>query len=297
MIKLIPIKNDDKKIFHEIASNKKIKNKHCALCGEDKSACDTCCYGNRGKMFDIEAFVFKRYDLYLNYKNCLEKINQENVIDEETELLIRDSYKSSKVFASVKKRIQDNLPVAVKGKCPFCMISEPNTLEHYFPEAKYPEYIIFSPNLVPCCSQCNTNKGDIVTINGERQFLHFYFDEIPTEQYLYADIDMQDGIPVITFTIRLDESKMINRIIKNHYHRLKLIERYMVQCNSLISTLRSEFSFMLQSGQEADACINIVVCKINALRSTRGNNDWEACLLEACIKNRETFEQIVYSTI
>ena len=27
MIKLTPIKNDDKKIFHEIASNKKIKNK------------------------------------------------------------------------------------------------------------------------------------------------------------------------------------------------------------------------------------------------------------------------------
>ena len=100
-------------------------------------------------------------------------------------------------------------------------------------------YIIFAPNLVPCCSKCNTNKGDIVTINGERQFLHFYFDEIPTEQYLYADIDMQDGIPVITFTIRLDESKMINRIIKNHYHRLKLIERYMVHCNSLISTLRA----------------------------------------------------------
>ena len=47
MIKLTPIKNDDKKIFHEIASNKKIKNKHCALCREDKSACDTCCYGNR----------------------------------------------------------------------------------------------------------------------------------------------------------------------------------------------------------------------------------------------------------
>ena len=110
--------------------------------GEDKSACDTCCYGNRGKMLGIEAFIFKRYDLYLNCKNYLEKINQKNVMDEETELLIRDSYKSSKVFASVKKRIQDNLPLGVKGKCPFCMISEPNTLEHYFPEAKYPEYII-----------------------------------------------------------------------------------------------------------------------------------------------------------
>ena len=103
MIKLTPIKNDDKKIFHEIASNKKIKNKHCALCREDKSACDTCCYGNRGKMLGIEAFIFKRYDLYLNCKNYLEKINQKNVMDEETELLIRDSYKSSKVFASVKR--------------------------------------------------------------------------------------------------------------------------------------------------------------------------------------------------
>ena len=72
MIKLTPIKNDDKKIFHEIASNKKIKNKHCALCREDKSACDTCCYGNRGKMLGIEAVSYTHLDVYKrqDYRRC-----------------------------------------------------------------------------------------------------------------------------------------------------------------------------------------------------------------------------------
>ena len=156
MIKLTPVENNDKKLFHKIAINKKIKNSHCTGCKEDKGLCDACNFGNRGKMLGVEPYVFKRYDLYLSYKSHLDSISQEDIIDEDTKELIRESYKSSKLFVPVKKKIQDNLPQAIKGKCPFCMISEPNTLEHYLLEAKYPEYIIFVPNLVPCCSQCNS---------------------------------------------------------------------------------------------------------------------------------------------
>lgn len=65
--------------------------------------------------------------------------------------------KAAKTFQKVKKQIFD---LNLRGKCPFCMISEATTLDHYFPESIYPEYIIFVPNLVPCCNFCNIKKGD-----------------------------------------------------------------------------------------------------------------------------------------
>lgn len=90
MIKLTPVENDDKKLFHEIAINKKIKNSHCTGCKEDKGLCDACNFGNRGKMLGgVEPYVFKRYDLYLSYKSHLDSISQEDIIDEDTKELIR----------------------------------------------------------------------------------------------------------------------------------------------------------------------------------------------------------------
>ena len=74
-------------------------------------------------------------------------------------LLMEDSYKTSKVFQTVKKQLLDNVPKERRGVCPFCMISEPTTMDQYFSESEYPEYIIFAPNLIPCCSHCNSVKG------------------------------------------------------------------------------------------------------------------------------------------
>ena len=294
MIQLTPIENDDKKMFHQIALNKTTKNSQCLTCQRDKKICNICELGNRGRMLGMETYVFKRYDLYMKNKKNLECIEQEDSLDDKNKSIIQEAYKSSVLFDEAKQKILANMPRAIKGKCPFCMISEPNTFEHYLPESKYPEYIIFTPNIVPCCSQCNTNKGDTFSINGKRQFIHFYFDDIPDKQFLYADVNIQDGIPVFSFYIKFDREEEINQIIKSHYRRLKLIKRYTDQCNNLVTSLGSAFNFMLQDGKELTECVSMVKYKIKAIRNNRGKNDWEACVLEACIKDIKIFEQIIY---
>lgn len=75
---------------------------------------------------------------------------------------------------------------------------------------------------------------------------------------------------------------------------MKLIKRYTDQCNNLVTSLGSAFNFMLQDGKELTECVSMVKYKIKAIRNNRGKNDWEACVLEACIKDIKIFEQIIY---
>lgn len=43
--------------------------------------------------------------------------------------------------------------------CPLCGSHHPSQLEHYLPKAHYPEFTIFSWNLVPTCAICNPKRG------------------------------------------------------------------------------------------------------------------------------------------
>jgi hypothetical protein len=66
------------------------------------------------------------------------------------------------------------------GCCPVCGGTTTGTLDHYLPRDVYPEFSIFSLNLVPACPHCNSgSKGTTVkgASYGER-FLHPYFDDL-----------------------------------------------------------------------------------------------------------------------
>ncbi|MBY3297647.1 HNH endonuclease [Rhizobium laguerreae] len=64
--------------------------------------------------------------------------------------------------------------------CPMCGSPMTGSLDHYLPKEDYPEFSIYSKNLVPACPACNSGtKG--VTYCGKvpsERFLHPYFDKI-----------------------------------------------------------------------------------------------------------------------
>ncbi len=63
--------------------------------------------------------------------------------------------------------------------CPMCGSGTTGTLDHYLPRTTYPEFSIFSRNLVPTCSHCNSGeKGTTVTGEDAEYFLHPYFDTL-----------------------------------------------------------------------------------------------------------------------
>lgn len=63
------------------------------------------------------------------------------------------------------------------GSCPMCGNSALGTVEHYLPKTPFPEFSVFSLNLVPSCSSCNQKRGSKHANGVKHQLLHPIFDE------------------------------------------------------------------------------------------------------------------------
>lgn len=88
--------------------------------------------------------------------------------------------------------------------CPMCGSQHRHTLDHILPKEDFPEFAIFSANLVPAC-KCNTDRGQIVKgeLPGER-ILHPYFDECMSGRLISARYQDLGQIPRISLRVLLD---------------------------------------------------------------------------------------------
>ncbi|MDH1511347.1 HNH endonuclease [Pseudomonas mosselii] len=124
--------------------------------------------------------------------------------------------------------------------CPICGITPPVELDHFLPRSEFKPLAIYPRNLVPLCHACNHTKlagfGD--QDDEAARFLHAYFDIIPDEQFLQADIEIQQGALTVSFKISVDAdlpegyANRLNRQMSS----LKLNDRYEREVNSYISS-------------------------------------------------------------
>lgn len=288
---------DNEKVFVDVAKSKTYKNDHCKGCQLPKISCETCTHGNRGKMLNLKDRVFARYQFYLQNRNNLNVIKPTKIMSQDEEKLMEDSYKTSKVFQKVKRQLLENIPERRRGMCPFCMISEPTTFDHYFSESKYPEYIIFAPNLVPCCSHCNSVKVNLLFIGDEtsqkRTVIHFYYDEVPQTQYLKAKFSVDNKIPQVSFYLDFEDESEVIDIIKNHFNKLHLLERYKAQSNGILSTECEVIRLCLSVGMSVEQCVQLLQKKAQASQKTNGDNYWEACIYKAMSESEEQLMKLV----
>lgn len=142
--------------------------------------------------------ILNDYLKYYKNRRSLERITADTSINADTAKILNDAYKSGKVIDSVKAKITEIMPSAIKEKCPYCMLSEPGTFDHYVGKGNFPEYSILSKNLVPCCSKCNSKKGDkFLSGSGKRIFISFYFDELPKNSFLEVVLGIEGAVPYI----------------------------------------------------------------------------------------------------
>lgn len=287
------INNED--VFIAVAKSKKFQNAHCEKCNESTPNCETCTYGNRGKMLALKERVFERYNFYTQNKNNLNVIKPVNIMGEDEKDLLKKSYRNSNMFQKVKRQLYENIPEGRTGICPFCMISEPTTFDHYFSESEYPEYIIFAPNLVPCCSQCNSIKGNrLFSENqGERKIIHFYYDSLPQMQYLKAVFKVDNKIPQVSFSLEFENESEITDIIANHFDTLHLLERYKKQSNDLISTECEIIRNELKSGEAVEECAKMLKTRADVFQKVNGSNYWKTCIYMAMSESQEQLAKLI----
>jgi hypothetical protein len=80
--------------------------------------------------------------------------------------------------------------------CPFCGGDGARTIEHYLPQASYPEFSVFSLNLLPSCGDCNRKRNDSNKYGAAIQLLHPYFDRMLIQKIeAFTSINLQSGVP------------------------------------------------------------------------------------------------------
>jgi len=133
-----------------------------------------------------------------------------------------------------------------KTVCPYCGIqNEPYRIDHYLPRSVYPEFSIFSDNLIPSCDICNDiyKKDHYISSDGLRLFYNPYFDNfIDNEQFLKCDLQCENDYLIINFYIDNINNDESNKILQNHFAKLALNQRYKdIIVNDLFPEFYNEF--------------------------------------------------------
>ncbi|KZS22769.1 hypothetical protein BMY_0596 [Wohlfahrtiimonas chitiniclastica] len=108
--------------------------------------------------------------------------------------VLQDYYK--KPFTEIKYigQIRDTISPDV---CPFCGSMKTGTVDHYLPQADYPEWSIYSKNLVPACD-CNAKRQNDVKGNKPyERVLHPYFDHCLSERLIVCEFSGKFDMPII----------------------------------------------------------------------------------------------------
>lgn len=130
---------------------------------------------------------------------------------------------------SVQKPLLEKLRNRELDYCPACgEDGTPNTLDHYLPKNVFPEFSVTIVNLFPMCDICQGAKG--VKINndeGERIFIHPYFDDFIDQQVLILDIRGPFNAPTsIVISPHPDIDRELQELITRHITELDIPARY-----------------------------------------------------------------------
>ncbi len=174
-------------------------------------------------------------------------------------------------FTSTSRRIYHN-------KCPYCVLSEPNTLEHILPREDYPEYAVHVYNLIPCCSKCNSHKGQAVRepATGNPFTLNFYYHNPDEFEFLKVKCSLDTkGKPIFTYFLSFPDTAdpILQAIITNHFTRLHLLDRYNKEAISQYCALESMIKICC-SGKNLPKALNVISDYLKALSDDYGINHY-----------------------
>lgn len=204
---------------------------------------------NPGKQTLLAVYdtVATRYDTYLtDFPNigAIADSPFSAADQQEVRKALESCYDSAtQTFSALRGKILTEQPEVIKTLCPYCLLSWPDTIDHYIGKAQFPEFSILCRNLIPCCGYCNNVKLEEWRQNGQRRFIHFYNDTFLHHRFLKARLLYPAGMKVPRISYYLDKpTAMANadfQIVQWHFEDLDLISKYNQRA---IPTFSSEYA-------------------------------------------------------
>ncbi len=253
----------------------------------------------KDKLLSVREKVNIRYKFYEENTASLDKIlplSPEEWQDVKSELI--SCYGDNVELKKTRQELFNNLSVTKRTKCPYCMLNRPNTLEHYFNKDDYPEFSVYIPNLVPCCSECNTEKStSVFDAQNNRNYIHFYHDRIPEEQFLYVRFSFSDSdnVPVVNITLSFGEKNYYSDLIERHFSNLSLISKYHNAILDRVAPILEEIRVYKEEGTSQEKIAEALRIKLETLSTHYGNNYWETCIYEGLLNSSGFLEQLLFA--
>lgn len=173
---------------------------------------------------------------------------------------------------------------APNGTCPLCGQRSVSTLDHFLPKADFPSLVVVPLNLIPACSDCNKAKLDKVPYSESEQTLHPYFDDVTSEQWLFAEVKEESPGSIRFYTSDVDVyDEALNERIKFHFRELDLGSLYMSNANATVT----EIQFRLNRLHEKGGKESVKAYLEEEEESRRNNhvNSWNTAAYQAMMNN------------
>ena len=237
----------------------------------------------------IRTNVSNRFTEYIQHTNpmTLEAIPASTFVAPNIALL-KGCYSNSNGLSFLKTKIKEKQNVLLRSECQYCNIGEPSTFDHYLPQVDFPEFSALSINLIPCCSPCNTVKGDHWRLHGKRTIINIYYDTLPNVPYLTCSIVYRKNVLQTDFSVNAAIIPANMRTeITNHFSTLQLAERYKGRSNSEITDVFNAiqpFSAILSKLQIQNQLRNDAA----KMKVSKGDNYWRA-VLKIALSNSNRF--------
>ena len=184
------------------------------------------------------------------------------------------------------QRLRDRLKL-LAVRCPLCGIGPVTDLDHHLPRSRFKGLSIYARNLVPTCHSCNNKKRTVAGETPDQQFIHAYFDALPQERFLIADVSVSDA--GITVNFRAEQTANMPQEaydrISFQIERLNLVERYRPEVNVFLESQKDSFDLVFGAEENADRLRNFLILSARSHERSFGLNDWRTSLfygLAAC---------------
>lgn len=184
------------------------------------------------------------------------------------------------------RSIYEDLMSAANEQCPFCGMGEPNSLDHFLPKGRFPQFSIFPSNLVPSCTKCNTdNKKSRFAGNMDEQIIHPYLDHARffNAQWLYADF-IPPGVGrrwpgrIDYYVAPPKEWSEPDKVkVENHFRDFKLAYRFGIKAAQELELVLTQ---MLMTRSFEYGCETILAPGVNSAPSA---NHWRRAMYQALL--------------
>lgn len=228
---------------------------------------------------------FNNYDEKF-IENKLEEIQSIGYMGVDKERLLKLYSYKAQIFQKLKIKMTTRTNNIIDNTCQNCTISEVNSFDHILPKDEFCEFVVNPKNLFPSCTKCNSYKNVAWLEDGERLFLNLYTDILPSEQYLFVELEVENDNLKLMYLVdnRNNIPTDLFNIINTHYGKLHLCQRFKENSDVVVSELEIEIN-KYKSDVPISRIKEIVQDECIDQKELLGHNYWKAILKQALINN------------